>query len=74
MHLSINTREVDNGWILDAEVNIAPSGNPSPGSVETHEVYGRWEEVKERVKVLLEGIIEDYKETISEKYRNPVVE
>ena len=65
MHLSIHTKELDNGWILDAEI----SGVRSPlekGKPSIHEIYGSWDEVKERIMKLLEEVIGQLKEGIPE--------
>ena len=73
MHLSIHTRELDNGWVLDVEMNSAPSENPVIGRMEIHETYYMWGKTKERIVDLLEDIVKDLKQDITEKMWRPVL-
>lgn len=67
MYLRICTREVDNGWILEVESNIALSGNPLQGRDEKKEVYRGYGQAKRRVMGILQEMVEELGEGIPER-------
>lgn len=67
MHLSIDTREVDNGWLLDAEMPWVMKKKGVSRKRGFLEVYGDPGQVRERVIDLLEKVVGEEKEGIPEK-------
>lgn len=67
MHLSIDTRKLDNGWILEAKLPWLPCKEGAEGCKEIHEVYTNPTQVRKRVMGLLRRLLEGLREGIPEK-------